>query len=93
MPLTRTLDDPILKHFRSALDRIYRDHIERVALYGSRARSDARPDSDYVIAVSIKTRTRFPRNSTISRRSAPGLPVDTGCIISAKPFRAGAYRE
>ncbi|HVC51763.1 MAG TPA: hypothetical protein VND87_07060 [Stellaceae bacterium] len=30
--------DPILKRFRAALDAIYGDRIERVLLFGSRAR-------------------------------------------------------
>ena len=39
-------DDPILKRFRDALDEMYGDRLERVVLYGSRARGDAREDSD-----------------------------------------------
>lgn len=42
-----TSDDPILKRFRDALDEMYGDRLERVVLYGSRARGDAREDSDY----------------------------------------------
>jgi predicted nucleotidyltransferase len=45
------LDNPILRRVRSALDSMYGDRIERVVLYGSRARGDAREDSDYDIAV------------------------------------------
>ncbi|HXO92171.1 MAG TPA: nucleotidyltransferase domain-containing protein [Stellaceae bacterium] len=33
--------------FRAALDDIYGPRIERVVLFGSHARGDARPDSDY----------------------------------------------
>src|SRR5580692_12096391 len=33
--------DPILKRFRASLDALYGDRIERVVLYGSRARGDA----------------------------------------------------
>jgi len=32
-------DDPILKRFRAALDALYGDRIERVVLFGSRARA------------------------------------------------------
>jgi predicted nucleotidyltransferase len=31
-------DDPILKRFRAALDRLHGERIERVVLFGSRAR-------------------------------------------------------
>ena len=34
--------DPILKRFRAALGEIYGDRLERVVLFGSRARGDAR---------------------------------------------------
>jgi predicted nucleotidyltransferase len=47
-------EDPILKRFRAALDALYGDRIERVVLFGSRARGDARADSDYDLAVFIK---------------------------------------
>ena len=33
----RSIDDPILKRFRSTLDKIYGQRLERVVLYGSRA--------------------------------------------------------
>jgi hypothetical protein len=35
-PTTR--DNPILAKFRAALDEMYREKIERIVLYGSRAR-------------------------------------------------------
>ena len=46
-----TNSDPILSQFRSALDQLYGARIERVVLYGSRARGDGQPDSDYDVAV------------------------------------------
>ena len=46
--------DAILTRSRAALGEIYGDRLERVVLYGSRARGDHRPDSDYDIAVFIK---------------------------------------
>ena len=42
----RPADDPILKRFRTRLEEIYGARLERAVLYGSRARGDARPDSD-----------------------------------------------
>jgi uncharacterized protein len=38
-----TAADPVLTRFRAALDKIYGERIERVVLFGSRARGDARP--------------------------------------------------
>jgi uncharacterized protein len=54
-----TIVDPILNRFRAALDEIYGERIERVVLFGSRARGDARPDSDYDVAVFLNEPDSF----------------------------------
>jgi predicted nucleotidyltransferase len=46
--------DPILTRFRAELDEIYGPRVERVVLFGSRARGDAQPDSDYDVAVFLR---------------------------------------
>ena len=43
--------DPVLARFRVALEAMYGDRLQRIVLYGSRARGDHRPDSDYDLAV------------------------------------------
>lgn len=48
------MNDPVLSRFRDELDRIYGDRLDRVVLFGSRARGDAGPDSDYDVAVFLK---------------------------------------
>src|SRR4051794_13942954 len=50
-------DDQILRRFRAALDELYGDRIERVVLFGSRARGDAHEGSDYDVAVFLKDLT------------------------------------
>lgn len=92
MPTT-VLNDPILKRFRAALDALYGDRIERVVLYGSRARGDHREDSDYDIAVFIHDLT--DRWDEVRRIVAAEDEIlrDTGAMISAIPFPAGAYRN
>ena len=53
--MTETLqNDPVLMRFRAAVNEIYGDRIERVVLFGSRARGDAQPDSDYDVAVFLR---------------------------------------
>lgn len=52
--MLKIADDPILTRFRAALDETYGSRLDRVVLFGSRARGDARPDSDYDIAVFLK---------------------------------------
>jgi predicted nucleotidyltransferase len=85
--------DPILVRFRSALEALYGDRIERVVLFGSRARGDAHPESDYDVAVFLRNLAdrwiEFDRLADIET----DIVYDTGHVIHAMPFQAGAYRE
>ncbi len=47
-------DDPVLTFLRRRLNAVYGARLESVLLFGSRARGDARPDSDYDIAVFLR---------------------------------------
>jgi predicted nucleotidyltransferase len=47
-------NDPVLVRFRAALTEIYGPRLSRVVLFGSRARGDTRPDSDYDVAVFLQ---------------------------------------
>jgi predicted nucleotidyltransferase len=87
------LDDPILKRFRAALDQLYGDRIERVVLYGSRARGDFHEDSDYDIAVFLHDLSN--RRDEV-RRMVPivvDIIDDTGAVIHVMPYRAGSYED
>src|SRR5215471_7775829 len=90
--------DPILKRFRAALDEIYGDRIERVVLFGSRARGDAGADSDYDVAVFLKG---LKEGDLVNRWRELDRLADlrsellsaTDAFIDAKPYPAGAYRN
>lgn len=43
---TKAPVDPILKRFKAALDETYGNRLDRVVLFGSHARGEARPESD-----------------------------------------------
>jgi predicted nucleotidyltransferase len=92
MSATRT-DDPVLVRFRRALSEVYGSKIERVVLFGSRARGDARPDSDYDVAVFLNKPDAFNDEATRLAAIETDTLYDTGSIINAIPFHAGAYRE
>jgi uncharacterized protein len=85
--------DAILTRFRAALGEIYGDRLERAVLYGSRARGDHRPDSDYDIAVFIKDPGSLGEGIRRLAGIETDILIDTGALINALPFRAGAYRE
>lgn len=88
-----TANPLILAKFRAALQALYGERIERVVLYGSRARGDARADSDYDVAVFLKD--LGDRWNEIDRIVAlEGEILDeTGAVINALPFGAGSYNE
>jgi predicted nucleotidyltransferase len=85
--------DPILARFRSALVELYGPALDRVVLFGSRARGDATPESDYDVAVFLKgvddlvaefNRLADLRVQFLNRE---------GAFFEAIPFRASAYGE
>ncbi len=92
MQATR-IDDPVLVRFRQALGEAYGSKLERVMLFGSRARGDARPDSDYDIAVFIHDPGGF--NDEAVRLAAIGTDIlyDMGAVINPLHFGAGAYQQ
>src|SRR3954466_11887337 len=90
--------DPTLKRFRTALDEIYGDRLERVVLFGSRARGDAGEDSDYDIAVFLKDLKEGDLDTRwreLDRLAGIGSAIlsDTEALIAPKPYPAGAYRN
>jgi uncharacterized protein len=85
--------DPVLTRFRAALDRVYGNRVERVVLFGSRARGDARPDSDYDVAVFLKDLA--DRWDEVDRIAdiATDIMDETGEFVHAMPYRAETYRD
>ena len=87
------IDDPILSRFRGAVAEVYGDRIEHLVLYGSRARGDARADSDYDIAVFL--RDMSDRAHEMNRLADLGTDIlySTGRVIHAMPYPAVSYQE
>ena len=87
-------DGSVLNRFRAAVTAIYCERLERVVLFGSRARGDALGDSDYDVAVFLRDYT--PGTTTELYRLADLSSVildETGEFIHAMPYRAGSYNE
>ena len=86
-------NDPVLAKLRRALDHTFGDRIERVVLYGSRARGEANGDSDYDIAIFLRDFTdRWPEVDRLVEIETD-LLYETGAFVHAMPFRAGAWQE
>ncbi len=85
--------DPIMSRFRAALDKAYGARLERVVLFGSRARGDARPDSDYDVVVFLKGLESFGEEAGRIAEIETDILYDTGAVINALPIKAGSHRD
>jgi predicted nucleotidyltransferase len=85
-------DDPVMRRFRAALDALYGARLERAVLFGSRARGDARSESDYDVAVFLRDFSSLWEELQPLGAITTAILLDTDAVISPKPFPAGAYR-
>src|SRR5258708_22995337 len=85
--------DQILTRFKSALAETYGPALDRVVLFGSRARGDAREDSDFDVAVFLRDMgpgmTEWYRLADLRTRFLD----EGGPLFEAIPFRAAAYDD
>jgi predicted nucleotidyltransferase len=86
-------NNPILKRFRAALTGMYDDRLERVVLFGSRARSDADHESDYDIAVFLRDMSDRPAEMNRLADLATDILYTGGPFIHAMPYPAGFYSD
>ncbi len=85
--------DPILNRFRNALKGAYGERLARVVLFGSRARGEARPDSDYDVAVFLKSMS--DRWQECDRLASISLDIvdSTGAVVNALPYLNASYQD
>src|SRR5207249_2896223 len=96
MPAAKLVEpaaDPILKRFRAALEAIYGDRLERIVLFGSRARGEAHDESDYDVAVFLKELTDSRAEERRLSAVAAEIFDSTGDDIQAIAVAAGTYAE
>jgi uncharacterized protein len=80
---------PILKKLKKGLIEIYGEQVDRILLYGSRARGDERPDSDIDILVVLKDDFNYSEMLRLSFDLAASLSLENDVVIS----RAFVSRE
>jgi predicted nucleotidyltransferase len=85
--------DTVMTRFREALDALYGDRLERAVLFGSRARGDAGPESDYDVAVFLRGYRGLWRELQPLGEASTDILLETGAVISAKPFPEGGYHQ
>ncbi len=85
------MNDPVISKFRAALGKAYGPRLERAVLYGSRARGNAKPGSDYDIAVFLKNmESRWDEFGTLAEIEVDLLD-ETGAVVHAMPYPAGSW--
>jgi len=86
-------DSAILAKFRDALDQMYGSQLERVVLYGSHARGEAGPESDYDIAVFLRDLSDRWAEADRIAVLATDILTETGLVIHAMPYPYHTYEE
>jgi uncharacterized protein len=89
--MTRT--DPILGRVRRVLNDLYGERIERIILFGSRARGDSGPDSDYDVAVFLHGITERATEVQRLAEIQTALIDEADVFVHAMPFPAGAWAD
>jgi predicted nucleotidyltransferase len=86
-------DEPVLKRFKAALEDLYGNRIDRVVLFGSRARGEAHDHSDYDVAVFLNSLPdRWQELDRLAELRVRFLD-ETGMFFDTMPYAAMAYRE
>jgi predicted nucleotidyltransferase len=85
--------DPVLTAFKASLDKLYGARMVRAVLFGSRARGEARAESDYDVAVFLDDYADRWLESDRIADAAGELMSKTGAFIHAMPYRAEQYDE
>jgi uncharacterized protein len=73
---------PILKKLKKGLIEIYGEQVDRILLYGSRARGDERPDSAIDILVVLKDDFNYSEMLRLSSDLAASLSLENDVVIS-----------
>jgi predicted nucleotidyltransferase len=86
-------NDPILSRIHAALDEVYGDRLDQIILFGSRARGDARSDSDYDIAIFLRDMPDRWRELDQLADLRTKLLDEMGAFVVALPYLTDALAD
>jgi predicted nucleotidyltransferase len=85
--------DPVIDRIRSALRNAYGERLERIVLYGSRARGDASEESDYDVAVFLTNVASAWQEFDVLAGIELSILHATGQSVHAMPYRADILND
>jgi predicted nucleotidyltransferase len=83
----------ILKQLKKELLQIYGENIDSIILYGSRARGDARADSDIDILVVLKNDFNYSEMMRLSSKLVATLSLENEVVISRAFVKKADYEK
>ena len=73
---------PVLQQLRAGLEALYGDRLDRVLLYGSRARGDAGPESDVDVLVVLRGEVDPVAEIARTEYLVAGLSLEHDLVLS-----------
>lgn len=83
----------ILDQTRSCLERLYGSRLDRIVLYGSQARGDARPDSDIDVLIVLKEPFSYSLESDRISVAIAEICLEYATVISCAFATVRKYQE
>ena len=83
----------VLSKLKKELLRIYGENVQSIILYGSRARGDARADSDIDILVVLKNDFNYSEMLRLSSELVASLSLENDVVISRAFVKKADYEK
>jgi uncharacterized protein len=84
---------PLLGWLRARLEALYGERLDRIVLFGSHARGDARPGSDVDVAVVLRGDVDAPDEVTRTANIVADAVLGFGRFVSVFPVSEGDFDE
>jgi len=92
--MLKNKEKEVIKCFKAEVAKVLGDRLDRVVLFGSRARGDAEEDSDFDFLVIVRTPDNEDKNKIreiAAQLSTECDTVITALVVPSKDFREDRY--